>query len=254
MQVEVTGPDRDLHSGTFGGTVANPINILAEIINKLMNKNGHISIPGFYDDVLKVSALERQGFKKLPFSEKNYAKELGLKELKGEKGYSTLERSWIRPTLDCNGIIGGFTADGAKTVIPSKATAKISMRLVPNQSPKKIASLFSSYVKEITPKSVKVTIKDLHGGNPVLIPMNDKATIAASKAMKKAFGKPTVFMREGGSIPVVSKFVKKLNVTPVLMGFGLNTENLHSPNEHFDLKHYHLGILSSAYFLEEFAK
>ncbi|MFC2103237.1 dipeptidase [Bacteroidota bacterium] len=254
MQVELTGPNRDLHSGTFGGTVANPINILAEMITKLMDKNGHILIPGFYDEVQKISRLERNEFKKLPFSEKSYAKELGVRELKGEKSFTTLERSWIRPTLDCNGILGGFTGDGAKTVLPSKATAKISMRLVPNQNPIKIARLFTKYIKQITPKSVKVTVKDLHGGYPVMVPIDSKATTAAADAMTKAFGKQTVFMREGGSIPVVSRFVSKLNVTPVLMGFGLNTENLHSPNEHFNLKHFQLGILSSAYFMEEFAK
>jgi acetylornithine deacetylase/succinyl-diaminopimelate desuccinylase-like protein len=254
MELEVIGPNRDLHSGTFGGTVANPINILSEIITKLMDKNGHVLIPGFYDDVLKISKKEKNEFSKLPFSEKNYAKELGVKELKGEKGFTTLERSWIRPTLDCNGIYGGFTGDGAKTILPSKATAKISMRLVPNQNPNKIARLFTEYIKKITPKSVRVLVKNLHGGNPIVIPMDDKATIAASKAMTEAFGKQTIFMREGGSIPVVFTFIKKLNVTPVLMGFGLNSENLHAPNEHFNLNHFQLGILSSAYFLDEFAK
>lgn len=254
MEIEVTGPNRDLHSGTFGGTVSNPINVLAEIITQLKNKNGHITIPGFYDEVLKISKKEREQFKRLPFSEKKYAQELDVKELNGEKGYSTLERSWVRPTLDCNGIIGGFTEEGAKTVIPSKANAKISMRLVPNQKPKNIARLFTNYIKQIAPNSVRIVVKELHGGDPVLTPINNKATVAASRAMTKAFGKKTVYMREGGSIPIVAKFVKKLKVTPVLMGFGLNTENLHSPNEHFDLKHYQLGILSSAYFLSEYSK
>jgi acetylornithine deacetylase/succinyl-diaminopimelate desuccinylase-like protein len=254
MEISVTGPNRDLHSGTFGGTVENPINVLAKIITKLINENGRILIPGFYDDVVKISKKEREEFKKLPFNEKSYAKKLGVRELKGEKGYTTLERSWIRPTLDCNGIVGGFTEEGAKTVLPSKATAKISMRLVPNQNPKKIARLFIKYVKEITPKTVKVEVIELHGGNSVVTPFDDEATVAASKAMTKAFGKKTVYMREGGSIPIVSKFVKSLKATPVLMGFGLNTENLHSPNEHFNLKHFHLGILSSAYFFSEYAE
>ncbi len=254
MEVEVTGPDRDLHSGTFGGAVANPINVLAEMISKMMDKNGHISIPGFYNDVIKISKKERERFSELKFSEKKYAKEVNVRELKGEKGYSTLERMWVRPTLDCNGIIGGFTEAGAKTVLPSKVMAKISMRLVPNQDPNKIAKLFTKYVKQIAPKSVRVKVREIHGGYPIVTPMNNKATIAASKAMARAFGKKTVYMREGGSIPIVTVFAKQLNAIPVLMGLGLNTENLHSPNEHFDLNHFHLGILSSAYFFEEFAK
>ena len=254
MEIEVTGPNRDLHSGTFGGAVANPINILAGMISKLMNKDGHITIPGFYDDVIKITKSEKENIKKLKFSEKNYAKTLGVKELKGEKTYSTLERTWIRPTLDCNGIIGGFTDKGAKTVIPSKVTAKISMRLVPNQDPIKIAKLFTKYIKQITPKSVTVKVNDLHGGYPIVVSLNDTATIAASKAIARAFGKKTVFMREGGSIPIVITFAKKLKASPVLMGLGLNTENLHSPNEHFNLNHFHLGILSSAFFFDEFSK
>jgi acetylornithine deacetylase/succinyl-diaminopimelate desuccinylase-like protein len=254
LEVEVTGPDRDLHSGTFGGAVANPINVLSEMISKLMDKNGHITIPGFYDDVLKISKKERDNFKKLNFSEKKYAKQLGVRELKGEKGYTTLERTWIRPSLDCNGIIGGFTEQGAKTVLPSKAMAKISMRLVPNQNPIKIAKLFAKYINQIAPKYVKVKVSDLHGGNPIVIPIDNKATTAAANAMSKAFGKKTVFMREGGSIPIVTVFAAKLKAVPVLMGLGLNTENLHSPNEHFDLHHFQLGIKSSAYFFEEYAK
>lgn len=254
MEIEVTGPNRDLHSGTFGGAVANPINILAVMISKLINKDGHITIPGFYDDVIRITKSEKENIEKLKFSEKNYAKILGVKELKGEKFYSTLERTWIRPTLDCNGIIGGFTDKGAKTVLPSKVTAKISMRLVPNQDPKIIAKLFTRYVKQITPNSVTVKVNELHGGYPIVVSLNDKATIAASKAIARAFGKKTVFMREGGSIPIVITFAKKLKASPVLMGLGLNTENLHSPNEHFNLNHFHLGILSSAYFFDEFSK
>ncbi|MGB5850574.1 MAG: dipeptidase, partial [Ignavibacteriaceae bacterium] len=206
MEIEVTGPNRDLHSGTFGGAVANPINILAEMITKMMDSNGHISIPGFYDDVIKVTKKERERFKALKFSEKNYAKAISVRELKGEKGYSTLERMWVRPTLDCNGIIGGFTEAGAKTVLPSKVTAKISMRLVPNQDPKKIAKIFTNYVKQIAPKSVRVEVREIHGGHPIVTPMNNEATIAASKAMARAFGKKTVYMREGGSIPIVTVF------------------------------------------------
>jgi len=254
MEVTLTGPNRDLHSGTFGGGVDNPINVLAKLISKLMDDNGKIKIPGFYDDVLKLTKKERENFKALPFSEKQYAKSLGVKKLKGEKGFSTLERVWARPTLDCNGIYGGFTGEGAKTVLPSKATAKISMRLVPNQDPKKIGKLFSKYVKEIAPNTVKLEIKDLHGAYPIATSLDDKATIAAADALAKVFGKKTVFMREGGSIPIVVTFAKILKAAPVLMGMGLNTENLHSPNEHFNLNHFHLGILSSAYFLDEFSK
>lgn len=254
MEVEVTGPNRDLHSGTFGGGVDNPINVLAEMIANLKDKNGKIKIPGFYKDVINLTKKERENFKTLPFSEKQYAKTLGLKKLKGEKGYSTLERVWARPTLDCNGIFGGFTGEGAKTVLPSKATAKISMRLVPNQDPKKISRLFKSYVNKITPKTVSVKVKELHGAYPIATSLDDKATQAAATALTKVFGKRTVFMREGGSIPIVVTFAKKLKAAPVLMGMGLNTENLHSPNEHFNLNHFHLGILSSAYFLDEFAR
>ena len=254
MEITVTGPNRDLHSGTFGGAVDNPINVLADMISKLKDNNGKIKIPGFYDDVVKLTKKERDNFKALPFSEKQYAKALDVKELKGEKGYSTLERAWARPTLDCNGIYGGFTGEGAKTVLPSKATAKISMRLVPNQNPHKIAKLFTSYIKKIAPKSVTLEIKDLHGAFPIATSLDDKATKAAADALAKVFGKKTVFMREGGSIPIVVTFANKLKAAPVLMGMGLNTENLHSPNEHFNLKHFHLGILSSAYFLDEFAK
>ena len=253
MEVEVTGPNRDLHSGTFGGGVDNPINVLAEMISKLKDTSGKIKIPGFYDSVIKLTKKERENFKALPFSEKKYAQELGVKQLNGEKGFSTLERVWARPTLDCNGIFGGFTGEGAKTVLPSKATAKISMRLVPNQDPKKISKLFKSYITKIAPKTVKINIKDLHGAYPIATSLDDKATLAAANALSKVFGKKTVFMREGGSIPIVVVFAKKLKASPVLMGMGLNTENLHSPNEHFNLNHFHLGILSSARFLDEFS-
>ena len=253
MEVEVTGPNRDLHSGTFGGGVDNPINVLAEMISKLKDTSGKINIPGFYDSVIKLTKKERENFKALPFSEKKYAQELGVKQLNGEKGFSTLERVWARPTLDCNGIFGGFTGEGAKTVLPSKATAKISMRLVPNQDPKKISKLFKSYITKIAPKTVKINIKDLHGAYPIATSLDDKATLAAANALSKVFGKKTVFMREGGSIPIVVVFAKKLKASPVLMGMGLNTENLHSPNEHFNLNHFHLGILSSARFLDEFS-
>lgn len=254
MEIEVTGPNRDLHSGSFGGSVANPINELAKLIAKLQDKNGKITIPNFYADVKKLTKTEKENIKNLRFSDKAFAKELKVKELQGEKNYSTLERLWARPTLDCNGIIGGFTGEGAKTVLPSKASAKISMRLVPDQNPKKIAKEFEKYVKSIAPKSITVKVNALHGGLPVVIPLESKAMQAASKATSKAFGKKTVFTREGGSIPIVVEFVKQLNAPAILMGLGLDTDDIHSPNEHFNLKSFELGILSSAYFLDEFSK
>ncbi|HSP87773.1 MAG TPA: dipeptidase [Ignavibacteriaceae bacterium] len=254
LEVEMTGPNRDLHSGSFGGAVANPINKMAQLLSKLQDKNGKVTVPGFYDDVIKLTKKEKENFKALKFSDKKFAKELGVDELNGEKGFSTLERLWTRPTFDCNGIIGGFTGKGAKTVLPSKVTAKFSMRLVPNQDPNKIAKMFERHIKKIAPKSVKVKITNLHGGFPSLTNIDNPANIAASKAMAKAFGKKTIFMREGGSIPIVTEFAKKLKAPVVLMGLGLNSENLHSPNEHFDLNHFELGIISSAFFMKEFSE
>lgn len=254
MEIEVTAANKDLHSGTFGGAVANPINELAKIIAKLHDKNGKITIPKFYDDVVSLTKKERENFKTLKFSDKKYAKEIGVKELQGEKGYTTLERTWARPTCDANGIVGGYTEKGAKTVLPSKATAKISMRLVPNQTPDKVAKQFTSYIKSLAPKSVTVEIHNLHGAYPVVISLDSPAMVAASNALAKAFKKKTVFTREGGSIGVVVDFVKQLKVPAILMGIGLDSENIHSPNEHFSLKSFELGILSSAYFLEEFSK
>ena len=254
MEVEVTGPNVDLHSGSFGGAVANPINVLCDMIAKLHDKNGKVTIPEFYKDVLPMTKAEKDNIKRLRFSEKKYAKELGVAELKGEKGFNTLERIWARPTLDCNGIWGGFIGKGAKTVLPSKAYAKISMRLVPNQDPNKVAKMFTKHIKALAPKSVKVNVTAVHSGNACLIPLTDKSTVAATKAMEKAFNKKIVYMREGGSIPVVNTFVKALKAPAVLMGLGLNSENAHSPNEHFDLKHFQLGIISSALFFDEFSK
>lgn len=253
MEVEITGPNRDLHSGSFGGSVANPINELAKLISKLIDNNGRITIPNFYKDVLPFTKKEIDNIKSLKFSDKNYAKELGVKELQGEKDFNTLQRLWGRPTLDCNGIWGGFTEEGAKTVLPSKATAKISMRLVPNQDPKLIANEFTKYVKSLVPKSVKIKVTNMHGGSPVVIPLDSPAIKAASNAVSKAFGKKTVYTREGGSIPIVVDFVKELKAPAILMGLGLDTDDIHSPNEHFSLKSFELGILSSAYFFEEFS-
>lgn len=254
MEIELTGPNRDLHSGSFGGAVANPINELAKLISKLQRSDGKISIPNFYEGVKKPSKKERENFNSLKFSDRKFAKELEVKELQGEKGFSTLERLWVRPTLDCNGIYGGFTEEGAKTVLPSKATAKISMRLVPGQDPKKIAKEFTKYVKSLTPKSIKIKVTEMHGGFPCEVPLEDKAILAATKAVSKAFGKKTVYTKEGGSIPIVVEFMEQLKAPAVLMGLGLDTDNIHSPNEHFDLSSFKKGILSSIYFLEEYSK
>ncbi len=253
MEIELTGPNRDLHSGTYGGAVPNPVNILADVLSKLKDKNGRITISGFYDDVLKLSKQEKENLKKLKYSEKEFCKSIGIKKSVGEKGYSLLERIWSRPTLDCNGIIGGLTGKGAKTIIPSKASSKISMRLVPNQDPKKIEKLFTNYVKKIAPDHVDVKITSIHRGSPFIAKLNQQVMKVAANAMSKAFGKDTVFMREGGSIPIVVEFSQKLKATSVLMGLGLDSENLHSPNEHFNLNHFRLGIISSAYFMNDLA-
>lgn len=254
MEIEMTGPNRDLHSGSFGGGVGNPINELAKLISKLQDKNNKITIPGFYNDVVKLTKKEKENFKALKFSDVKLSKELNVKALQGESGYSTLERLSARPTLDCNGIIGGFTEEGAKTVLPSKASAKISMRLVPNQNPKTIAREFTKYVKSLTPDSMKIKVKALHGGLPIVIPLDNKYVVAASEAVSKAFGSKTVYTREGGSIPIVVEFATQLKAPVVLMGLGLDSENIHSPNEHFDLKNFRKGIFSSAYFFENVGK
>jgi acetylornithine deacetylase/succinyl-diaminopimelate desuccinylase-like protein len=254
MQVEVTGPNRDLHSGMFGGAVDNPINALAHIICKLKDDNGKILIDGFYDDVLDLTEKERQEYLKLPFDEAKYKNGLEVKELFGENGYTTLERSSARPTLDCNGIWGGFQGEGAKTVLPSKAAAKISMRLVPDQYPEKIEKLFAEYVKKISPDTVKVVVKSLHGGNGAITPLDSPAMDAAVEAMKKGFGKAPLFTREGGSIPVVSSFQKKLDAPVILLGFGLPGDNIHSPDEHFNLTNFHKGILSISHYYNELSK
>jgi acetylornithine deacetylase/succinyl-diaminopimelate desuccinylase-like protein len=254
MEVEVIGPSKDLHSGSFGGSVANPINELAKIISKLHDKNGKVTIPNFYKNVQATTKAEKENFRRLKFSDKKYSTEVGVKQLAGEKGFSTLERLWTRPTLDCNGIFGGFTGEGAKTVLPSKATAKISMRLVPNQDPEKIAKDFAKHIKALAPKSIKVEVKTLHYGNAAVVPFGSKALEAASVAGFKAFGKKTVFTREGGSIPIVVDFMKNLNAPVVMMGLGLDSDDIHSPNEHFHLENFEKGLYASVFFFEEFSK
>lgn len=252
-EIEAEGPNRDLHSGSYGGAVLNPINALAELIVKLKDKNGKVTIPNFYKDILKLSEKEKKSLKKLKFNEKEFLSSIGFKESYGEKGYNALERIWFRPSLDCNGIWGGHIGEGAKTVIPSKAYAKISMRLVPNQNPQKIFKELEKYLKKIAPKDLKLNLKFLHAGDPVMVPLEHPVISIASEALKEVFGKETVFIREGGSIPIVVEFMKKLKAPAILMGFGLDSENLHSPNEHFNLNHLKLGIKTSANFIFKFS-
>lgn len=251
MQIEVDGPKTDLHSGSFGGSVHNPIQALTEVIASLHDKNGRVAIPGFYNDVRKLTAKERAAFKRLPWNDRKYASELGVKHLYGEKGFTTLERLWIRPTLECNGIWGGFTGEGAKTVLPAKATAKISMRLVPDQHSEMIAKLFEKHIQRIAPKTVHITVKSLHGGEPAVTPLESPGVQAAAKAIEKGFGKPPLFQREGGSIPIVVQFKEILGLDSVLLGFGLPDENAHAPNEFMSLDNFFGGIRTTAHFYSE---
>ena len=251
MQIDLTGPNKDLHSGSFGGTVHNPIQALSEIIAQLHDKNGKVAIPGFYAGVLPLTKKERVAYGKLPWSDRKYAKELGVEKLYGEKGFTTLERVWARPTLECNGIWGGFTGEGAKTVLPSKASAKISMRLVPNQSSAKAAKLFGKHIRKIAPKTVKVTIRNLHGGEPAITPIDSPGVQAAVSALEKGFGKKPLYQREGGSIPIVVQFKELLGIDTVLLGFGLPDENAHAPDEFINLDNFFGGIRTSVHFLNE---
>lgn len=251
MQIDVTGPNADLHSGSFGGAVENPINALANIISKLKDDKGRILIDGFYDDVLELSAQERKEFMRLPFDEEKFKKSLDVDELFGEEGYTTIERKSARPTLDCNGIWGGYQGQGAKTVLPSVAGAKVSMRLVPNQVPSKIEKLFIDYVNKIAPKTVKINVTALHSGNGTITPIDTPAVKAAMVALKKGYNIDPVFMREGGSIPIVSTFKELLGADAILLGFGLQDENAHSPDEHFDLSNFERGIFSISHYLNE---
>lgn len=254
MEVEVTGPNRDLHSGVYGGAVANPINVLAKMIASLHDENGQITIPGFYDNVQEVSAHDRQELAKAPFSLEQYKKDLDIADVQGEKGYSTNERATIRPTLDVNGIWGGYIGEGAKTVLPSKAYAKISMRLVPNQTSKEISDLFARHFESIAPASVKVKVTPHHGGEGVVVPTDGPEFKATSMAYAKTFGKEPLAAREGGSIPIVALFEKVLGVKSMLMGFGLNSDAIHSPNEHYGLFNYYKGIETIPYFFKYYAE
>lgn len=254
VEVEVTGPNRDLHSGVYGGAVANPATILAKMIASLHDENNHIVIPGFYDDVVELTAAEREALNKAPFDIEEYKNDLGVDEVWGENGYTTLERTGTRPTLEVNGIWGGYIGEGAKTVLPSKASAKISMRLVPNQNSDKITKLFQAHFESIAPKSVKVRVTPHHGGEPVVTPTDSVAYRAAQKAIAESFGKEPIPTRGGGSIPIVALFEKELGIKTVLMGFGLDSDNLHSPNEKYDIANYYKGIETIPLFHKYFAE
>jgi len=254
VEVEVTGPNRDLHSGVYGGAVGNPINILSKMIASLHDENNHITIPGFYDKVQELSDADRAALNNAPFDLEEYKKDLDVADVRGEKGYSTLERTGTRPTLDVNGIWGGYTGEGAKTVLPSKAYAKISMRLVPDQSSKEITKLFTDHFMSIAPAEVKVKVTPHHGGEPVVTPTDSIAYQAAAKAIKTTFDKDPIPTRGGGSIPIVALFEKTLGLKTVLMGFGLDSDNIHSPNEKYGVENYYKGIETLPYFHKYFAE
>ena len=253
LEVEVVGPNRDLHSGVYGGAVANPINTLCAMISSLHDADGRVNIPGFYDAVVELSATERKALAEAPFNEKEWMDELGVAAVKGEKGYTTDERCTIRPTLDVNGIWGGYIGEGAKTVLPSKAFAKISMRLVPNQKSDPITKLFQDHFNKIAPPSVKVTVRPHHGGEAAVTPIDSVAYLAASKAMEETFGKRPIPTRGGGSIPIVALFESELGLKTVLFGFGLDSDNIHSPNEKYGIFNYMKGINTIPRFFKHYA-
>jgi len=254
IEVEVTGPNRDLHSGIYGGAVANPITILSKMIASCHDANNHITIPGFYDDVVDATGKERQMMAEAPYNEEEYKKDLGVKALWGEKGFTTNERTGIRPTIELNGIWGGYTGEGAKTVLPSKAHAKISARLVPNQSSTVITEKLLNYFRSIAPESVTVKAEEHHGGEPYMTPIDSKAYRAAAKAIEATFHKTPIPVRGGGSIPICALFEKELGIKIVFMGFGLDSDNLHSPNEKFNLANFYKGIETIPYFHKFFAE
>lgn len=254
MEVEVTGPNRDLHSGVYGGAVANPLTILSKMIASLHDENNHITVKGFYDKVMTVSDADRAAMAQTPFDLEEYKKDLDVNDVWGEAGYSTLERTGIRPTLEVNGMWGGYIGEGAKTVLPSKAYAKISMRLVPHQDSHDIAELFTKHFESIAPASVKVKVTEHHGGEPVITPTDSAAYRAAAKAIETTFGKSPIPTRGGGSIPIVALFERTLGLKTVLMGFGLDSDAIHSPNEHYGLFNYYKGIETIPYFFQYFAE
>lgn len=254
VEVEVTGPNRDLHSGVYGGAVDNPINVLSEMIAQMKDENGHITVEGFYDDVDVVSQEDRDAMARAPFDQVAYRAHLGIEETKVEHGYSPMEGTSIRPTLDVNGIWGGYIGEGAKTVLPSKASAKISMRLVPNQSPEKITELFTSYIHKIAPNTVSVKVTPHHGGEPAVTPTDSAAYKAASKAIETTYGKTPIPLRSGGSIPIVALFEKELGLKSILLGFGLDSDAIHSPNESFGLFNFFKGIETIPHFFKNFTE
>jgi acetylornithine deacetylase/succinyl-diaminopimelate desuccinylase-like protein len=254
FQLDLRGSSTDLHSGSFGGAVANPAFVLAQVLAQMKDRGGRIRIPGFYDDVVALQDEERQAWATLPYNEKQYKKDFGIPKLFGESGYTTLERTWARPTFEVNGLLSGFTGEGAKTVLPAVAMAKVSMRLVPNQSPDKIAELFEAHVKDITPKTMELKVTRMHGGKPWMTAYDNPFVQAAGRAIERGFGRKPVFTREGGSIPVVSTFQEELGLPSVLFGVGLPDENAHAPNEKLDASNFHGGIISSAILYDEIAK
>ena len=254
VEVELVGPNRDLHSGLYGGAVANPLNEFSKMFAKLFDENNRITIPGFYDDVLELTEEERAEMAEAPFSEEEYCKALDIESTNGEAGYSTLERATIRPTLDMNGVWGGYTGEGAKTVIGSKVNAKISMRLVPNQDPEKITKMFVEYFESLAPDGVKVKVKPHHGGDPALTPPGSIEYKAAALAIQDSFGKKPVPIRSGGSIPIVALFEKVLEIKTVLLGFGLDSDAIHSPNEHYGVENFYKGIQTIPHFYKHYAE
>lgn len=254
MEVEVTGPNKDLHSGLYGGAVANPANVLTRMVASLIDENGHITLPGFYDSVRELTPAERRAFNKAPFCLREYKKALEIGDVEGEDGYTTIERTGVRPSLDVNGIWGGYIEEGTKTVIPSKASAKISMRLVPDQDYVQIGKLFEKHFKAIAPKSVKVKVRTLHGGAPYVSPTDLPAYKAAAKALEETFGKKPLPYYSGGSIPIISGFEKILGLKSILMGFGLDRDAIHSPNESYGLDNFYRGIETIILFYKYFAQ
>ncbi|MFT5527873.1 MAG: acetylornithine deacetylase/succinyl-diaminopimelate desuccinylase-like protein [Pirellulaceae bacterium] len=254
FEIFLKGPKQDLHSGTFGGGVTNPVNTLCKIMSKIIDNDGRIQIPGFYDEVIPLSDRERAQFAALPFSDDDFMNQIGVDGVTGEKDYSILERRWTRPTFDMNGIWGGYQAEGAKTVLPAKAAAKFSFRLVPNQNPDKIAAALSTMLEELLPPGITMKLKKLHGGQGVMVPLDNPYMGAASRAIEAGFGRAPVFIREGGSIPIVTEFHEKLGIDTLLLGWGLNDDNTHSPNEKFSLADFHRGIKASTHLWSELSK
>ncbi len=254
MQIDLRGTKTDLHSGSFGGAVANPAFVLSQMIAQMRDRSGRVKVPGFYDDVRPLQDEERKAWASLPFNERKYRKDFGIPKLAGESGFTTLERTWARPTLEVNGLLSGFTGEGAKTVLPAVAMAKISMRLVPDQEPDKIADLFQKYVEYIAPKTVELKVTRMHGGKPWMASFDSPYIQAAGRAIEKGFGRAPIFTREGGSIPVVSTFQEVLGLPSVLFGVGLPDENAHAPNEKLDLGNFHGGIIASAYLYQEISQ